>query len=78
MACCDKAKIIATGFKNLAVDKFVGVNKFAFTDRRIRTCQKCEDNQWFGRRLFCKHCGCFIPAKARVPGEKCPLEKWES
>lgn len=31
-----------------------------------------------GRRLFCKECNCFIPAKARVPDEKCSLNKWES
>ena len=30
-----------------------------------------------GRKLFCKLCKCFIPAKARVKEEKCPLGKWE-
>ena len=29
-----------------------------------------------GRNLFCKICKCFIPAKAYVEDEKCPLDKW--
>ena len=28
------------------------------------------------RNLFCRLCKCFIPAKARVEKEKCPLDKW--
>lgn len=33
--------------------------------------------QMKGRRnIFCQICKCFIPAKARVKDEKCPLKKW--
>lgn len=75
MACCGKTikkvKNIATGYKNLAVGK-----KFVFTDSRIRICQKCDKNYWLGKTLWCSLCWCFIPAKARVPDEKCPLGKW--
>ncbi len=28
------------------------------------------------RRLYCRLCKCFIPGKARVTEEKCPLGKW--
>jgi len=28
------------------------------------------------RRLYCRLCKCFIPAKARVAGESCRLGKW--
>jgi len=27
-------------------------------------------------KLFCRVCKCFIPAKARIESEKCPLGKW--
>ena len=29
------------------------------------------------RRLYCRICKCFIPGKARVENENCPLGKWE-
>ncbi|MHC5061685.1 MAG: hypothetical protein ACYTFK_11455 [Planctomycetota bacterium] len=29
-----------------------------------------------GTKLFCMICKCFIPAKARVPEEQYPLDKW--
>jgi hypothetical protein len=75
MGCCGKAakKIgnIAVGWANLAR----GI-KYEFTDDRIRACQKCEKAYWKGRNLWCKKCLCFVPAKARVESEKCPLGKW--
>ena len=78
MACksCKKAKNIVKGFTTLAVDKVLRVNKYEFTDSRVRVCQKCDDKYMIFRRLMCKHCKCYIPAKARVPDEKCPLGKW--
>jgi hypothetical protein len=76
MACCGKAKNIVHGFSTLVVDKIKRADKYEFTDSRVRECQVCKDNNWIGKRLMCKHCGCFIPAKARVPDEKCPLGKW--
>ncbi|RLC38843.1 hypothetical protein DRH27_01285 [Candidatus Falkowbacteria bacterium] len=27
--------------------------------------------------LYCRICKCFIPGKARIDNEKCPLDKWE-
>lgn len=67
-----KAKNIATGLINLAT----GV-KYEFTDGRIRICQKCKDNYWIGKTLWCSICKCCIPGKARVPDEKCPKDKWK-
>ena len=78
MGCCGKAKNIVRGFATLGRDVVIGKNKYEFTDSRVRVCQKCMQNEWRGRKLFCKECNCFIPAKARVPDEKCPLNKWES
>ena len=76
MACCGKNIVqkgvnIAKGFTALAV----GI-KYEFTDARVRACQQCEENYWLGRKLFCGECKCFVPAKARVKDELCPLDKW--
>lgn len=30
-----------------------------------------------GKNLFCRLCKCYIPAKASVEDEKCPLDKWD-
>jgi len=30
------------------------------------------------RNLFCRLCKCYVPAKARVENEKCPLGRWET
>jgi hypothetical protein len=78
MPCCGKAKsvlskgkAIAKGYTNLTL----GV-KYEFTDNRVRVCQKCEKNYWIKKMLWCSICKCYIPAKARVENEKCPIEKW--
>jgi hypothetical protein len=26
--------------------------------------------------LYCNRCGCYIPAKVRAIGSKCPINKW--
>ena len=31
---------------------------------------------WIKKKDMCAECGCFIPAKARVVLESCPLDKW--
>ena len=68
MGCCGN---IVKGFGALGA----GI-KYEFTDGRVRICHKCKDNEWKARKLFCKQCKCFIPAKARVKDENCPLGKW--
>jgi hypothetical protein len=79
MTCCSKTKEILTTTKHIAqgFSRLARGQKSAFTDDRIRVCQKCEDNYWIGRTLWCKICKCFVPAKARVQEEKCPLDKWK-
>ena len=75
MGCCGKAKTkvknIIEGYTNLARKR-----KCPDTDRRVRICQKCEKNYWIKKMLWCSICKCYIPAKARVENEKCPIEKW--
>ena len=29
------------------------------------------------RRIFCRHCKCYLPAKARLEDQTCPLGKWD-
>jgi hypothetical protein len=76
MTCCGKAKLnkaknIVKGFTALATGK-----KYEFTDGRIAMCRSCESNYWISKKIFCSICKCYIPAKARVKDEKCPLDKW--
>ena len=77
MGCCGKTikqvKHIATGFVNLARDI-----KYEFTDDRVRVCQKCKDNYWIGRILWCGLCKCSVPAAARVKDKHCPKGAWEN
>lgn len=76
MPCCgktiEKVKNIAVGFTRYATGK-----KCAGTDDRIRVCQECEKNYWIKRTLWCSICKCFVPAKARVEKEKCPIGLWK-
>ena len=51
MSCCGKTKqvlaqgkAIVAGYANVVRGK-----KYAGTDRRIRTCQKCDENTWMGK-----------------------------
>lgn len=73
---------VAQGFTSLAVEKTTGqeVMKYEKTDSRIKICRTCEFNRWRNnnRSLWCKLCGCFVPAKARVKDEKCPKGFWET
>jgi len=82
MGCCQKIKHVAGKARNIVAGnvRVLRGKKFEFTDDRIRTCQVCENKdlkKWLLRTLWCSICKCFIPAKARIEKEKCPLEKWE-
>ena len=81
MSCCGKAKAVVSKAKNIAVgySRLETGKRYEWTDDRIRVCQKCEKAWWRRnkRSLWCKLCLCYIPAKARVEEEKCPLNKWD-
>ncbi len=53
MGCCgktiEKVKNIAIGYSNLVADI-----KFEFTDDRVRTCQKCDENTWLSGKEYTK------------------------
>jgi len=75
------------GKNNLVKDN---QKSYEFADDRIRICQKCEQNFWVTRHLFCKMFlrragrtlwpdpGAFIPTRARIADAHCPLPqpKW--
>lgn len=75
MGCCGKSiqkvKSIAVGYTNLALRKATSEAK-----RRLIICRNCGSNRWRGLRMWCEECHCYIPAKVRVPEEKCKLGKW--
>jgi hypothetical protein len=72
VSCCIKrVKNIASGWAQLLLIKPHKIAKV-----RLIVCRNCKSNRWGGRRMWCKECGCYIPAKVRVKDEVCPLKKW--
>ena len=57
------AKQVGSGLKTVSPQTY---------QRRVQTCVGCEP--FTGVR--CRVCGCFTQIKARLPHERCPLEKW--
>ena len=43
--------------------------------KRIDLCAKCP--HLITKLNVCKKCGCFMPAKTRLTGARCPIGKWE-
>ena len=47
--------------------------------RRSAICSDCPQlDKALGFFLFCKKCGCYVPAKVRSIHSSCPLSKWLS
>lgn len=42
--------------------------------KRIATCRACPE---LNKLNICRQCGCFMPAKVRLPETFCPLLKWD-
>tara|TARA_B100001778_G_C17994461_1_gene365044 strand:+ start:125 stop:445 length:321 start_codon:yes stop_codon:yes gene_type:complete len=43
-------------------------------EERIKICKSC--NQFKELQNECAACGCYLPAKAKIVIDSCPLEKW--
>lgn len=41
---------------------------------RIMTCKSCDMYDELENR--CKECGCYVPGKAKIILDSCPLDKW--
>ena len=73
---CDEQTWMSKGeyLKWLAKNKIDILKNFAQLEKLPRL---PKQEQAKGRRnLFCRICKCFVPAKARVENEKCPIGKW--
>jgi len=42
--------------------------------QRIDTCRSCDMYDELENR--CKECGCYVPGKAKIILDACPLDKW--
>ena len=42
--------------------------------QRMDICRSCDRLNNITKT--CKECGCFMPAKTKIPGEACPIGKW--
>ena len=43
---------------------------------RMTICKSCDKYDEFDNR--CRQCGCFLPPKAKMILDSCPLDKWKS
>jgi hypothetical protein len=58
------AGFVASGFKTVSRE---------IQQQRLHVCSSCEHHTG----LRCRLCGCFTAAKARLPLERCPIDKWQ-
>jgi len=45
-------------------------------EERVSICKSCEKYDELENR--CRECGCYVPAKAKIILDSCPLKKWEA
>ena len=43
--------------------------------KRVSICNSCD--KFIEKKDECGECGCFIPAKAKIILDSCPLKKWD-
>jgi len=43
-------------------------------DKKLAICKECPELRQ--SIMQCKICGCFIPVKAAIANQHCPLDKW--
>jgi hypothetical protein len=65
-----KIAMILDGWKNLIVTN-PKVEELA--QQRATICAGCKE---LNNLLFCKACGCFVPAAIRSKNKKCKLKLW--
>lgn len=88
MGCCGK-KVVQVGNGIFGDTNLARGKKYEFADDRIRKCQKCNDNFWIGKRLFCllrlRRFGrtlwpdpnAYVPALAAKKENECLRGNWE-
>jgi len=70
----NKIKLIVQGWWNLVLDFISDVRYKKYFDARYEICKVCDGNE----KNFCKHCGCFLPAKTMSEDSECPIGKWKT
>lgn len=56
-------------------DKKGTIGRSGIVAKRIALCKKCPN---LNRFMFCRVCGCYMPAKVRIPSAECPILQWDS
>ena len=51
------------------------VRRSGIVAERIAICKACPN---LTKLNFCKLCGCFMPAKVRIPAAECPALLWSA
>jgi len=61
------------------VKENIGTGEFFVTDevyrQRYSICKSCD--RFSEVRNECEECGCYVPAKAKIILDSCPLKKWD-
>ncbi len=55
-------------------EKVLFVNDEVYKER-MTICKSCDRYDEFENR--CRECGCYLPAKAKIILDSCPLNKWD-
>lgn len=66
----NKVKNIVQGWMNLLSNKYINDE---YVKQRAKICFNCKLKN---ELIFCKVCGCYIPAKITVKSEECPNKYW--
>jgi len=73
-----KLKLAVESARNVAKNAVTGADITVSNDefeRRMSICKGCPKFQ--PDMSVCGECGCFLNAKARLNGMKCPMSKWD-
>jgi hypothetical protein len=57
-------------------NKKIGKVEDELASERLAICKDCPRIR--KSSMVCKECGCFMPAKVKLPNAFCPIGKWQS
>ena len=83
MACCGKKLVQKVGAIAKGNAMYMGYTmgvlpkeKYVYRNSRLRVCRQCDEHIYILKKLFCKKCKCWLPAKTFVKEEQCPKGYW--
>ena len=71
---CTMLKKIASIYKGWWLWAMDNKKSRDLMETRMPMCKLCPNR--IRVTNTCKECGCFLPAKTRVPDESCPIDLW--